>query len=75
MGWEAWLAVAVILGVLLLLATERLRPEIAVLGGMVVLLAFGVLAPEQALSGFSNAGMITVAVSYTHLTLPTIYPV
>ena len=64
MGWEAWLAVAVILGVLMLLATERLRPEIAVLGGMVVLLAFGVLAPEQALSGFSNAGMITVAAMY-----------
>jgi di/tricarboxylate transporter len=64
MGWEAWLAVAVILGVLLLLATERMRPEIAVLGGMVVLLAFDVLAPEQALAGFSNAGMITVAAMY-----------
>lgn len=64
MGWEAWFAIAVIGCVLGLLASERLRPDLAVLAGMVALLTFGVLTPEQALAGFSNAGMMTVAAMY-----------
>ena len=64
MGWQGWFAVAVIVSVLVLLASERMRPELAVISGMVALLASGVLTPDQALSGFSNAGMITVAAMY-----------
>ncbi|MCR9090259.1 SLC13 family permease [Algiphilus sp.] len=64
MGWQGWFVVGVIVAVLLLLASERLRAELAVLGGMVALLTAGVLSPEQALAGFSNPGMITVAAMY-----------
>lgn len=64
MGWEGWFTVATIVAVLGLLAGEKLRPELAVLGGMVALLAVGVIAPEQALSGFANPGVITVAAMY-----------
>lgn len=64
MGWEGWFTVATILTVLTLLASEKLRPELAVLSGMVALLVAGILTPEQALAGFSNAGVITVAAMY-----------
>lgn len=38
--------------------------ELILMGGVVALLLFGVLTPEQALGGFANEGMITVALMY-----------
>jgi di/tricarboxylate transporter len=64
MTWEAWVTVAVIGGVLALLVTERMSSELALLLGMVALLALGILTPSQAVAGFSNEGMITVAAMY-----------
>jgi di/tricarboxylate transporter len=61
---EAWFTVAVIAGCLFLMATERLPPEMSVLLGLIVLLAAGILTPAQALAGFANEGMITVAAMY-----------
>ena len=64
MSEQAWLAVGVVLGCLSLMMSTAAAPELILLGGVVVLLVTGVLTAEQALSGFSNEGMITVALMY-----------
>lgn len=64
MGWEAWFSVAVVLGVLGLLITTSFATDFVILAGLGILMAAGILSPEQALSGFSNEGVITVAVLF-----------
>ena len=39
-------------------------PDIILMGGVTILLVLGVLNPQEALSGFSNQGMITVALLF-----------
>ena len=41
---------------------ERLPQDAAMVGGMVALLLTGVLTPAQALAGFANTGLATIAV-------------
>ena len=64
MSEHGWLAVAAVLGCLFFMLFTQAAPELVLLGGVVVLLSLGVLTPEQALGGFSNEGMMTVALMY-----------
>lgn len=64
MTFEAWLTLVVVVGAVVLLATERASPPTIVLGAVTALLAAGVIDTEQALSGFSNPAPITVAALY-----------
>jgi di/tricarboxylate transporter len=64
MNAHAWIAIGVVLACLMLLLTTATAPELVLLGGVLVLLLSGILTPEQALGGFSNEGMITVALMY-----------
>ncbi len=64
MGFEAWLTLAVVVMVLGLLATSRLSPDLALGGGLMVLLLCGVIKTEEALAGFANEGMITIALLF-----------
>jgi di/tricarboxylate transporter len=52
--------IAILLGTLLLFATEVLRAELVALSVMVVLMVVGFVTPEQGVSGFSNPATITV---------------
>lgn len=61
---SAWVAIAVVVGCLVLLVRDRHAPEYILFGGLVALLATGVLTPSQALAGFANEGMITVAAMF-----------
>ena len=61
MGWEAWLTLAVTIGVVVATATERVPLVHAILSGVAVLLVFGVVEAEEAFSGFSNPAPLTVA--------------
>ncbi|MBF0160533.1 MAG: SLC13/DASS family transporter [Magnetococcales bacterium] len=61
---EAWLAVAMIVFCVLLLAANRYPASIVLSGGVVALLGAGLITPRQALAGFINEGMITVGVLY-----------
>jgi len=54
----------VVLGLVVLLVTERVPPPVAILGAVITLLVAGVITPEEAFSGFSNAAPITVAALY-----------
>jgi Na+/H+ antiporter NhaD/arsenite permease-like protein len=64
MGWEVWFTVAVVLAVLILLATTPSPTEMVLLGAMVALSVSGIISPSQALSGFSSAGVMTIAALY-----------
>jgi di/tricarboxylate transporter len=56
-----WLTLAVVGGMIVVLARDLLPPVLAVLGAVVVLLVAGVLEPHEAFAGFSNPAPITVA--------------
>jgi di/tricarboxylate transporter len=64
MSLQAWIVVAIVVGSLVLLARGRQSPELVMIGGLVALLLTGILTPAQALAGFANEGMITVAAMY-----------
>jgi di/tricarboxylate transporter len=50
--------------ILALLVLTQIATDIVMLGGLTLLLLSGVLTTSEALSGFSNEGMMTVAVLY-----------
>lgn len=64
MGVSAWLSIGVVLCCIALLAFTHIAPEMLLFSGLMVLLTTGVLTPEQALGGFANEGLMTVALMY-----------
>lgn len=64
MDLSAWITLGVLALTLALLISEKLAAELVLVLAMLVLLTLGVLDPQQALAGFSNEGMITVAAMY-----------
>ena len=64
MSFDAWLTLAVLLSCLGGLLFTRVAPDMLLMAGLVLLLLAGVVEPGQALAGFSNEGMLTVAVMY-----------
>ncbi|MDQ2622137.1 MAG: SLC13 family permease [Actinomycetota bacterium] len=64
MSPEAWITAAVIVAMLVSLATDLMPPAATVLTATVTLLVLGVIDEPQALSGFSNAAPLTVAALY-----------
>jgi len=64
MSPDIWLTLGVLLSCLSGLLITRIAPDVILMAGLVVLLTTGVLAPADALSGFANEGMLTVAVMY-----------
>jgi di/tricarboxylate transporter len=64
MTWEAWFTIATAVAALVLMATDRVRPEQAMVGAVVALVLAGVVTPARALQGFGNEGMATVALLF-----------
>ena len=64
MIWEAWLTLSVVAGCFAMMAFTWISADIIMSAGLTVLLVSGVLLPEEALAGFANQGMLTVAVLY-----------
>lgn len=60
LGWQAWVTLVVVAGMLVALVRNLAAPEAIVLGALGVLLVFGVLTPEAAFAGLSNAAVLTV---------------
>lgn len=60
-------AIFVLIVVVLLIATlirDRMRPGLVLLSGAVIFMCAGILSPNEMLEGFSNKGMITVALLF-----------
>jgi di/tricarboxylate transporter len=61
---EAWITIAIIIACLSSLVFTRYAADIIMMAGVTLLLVSGVLTADEALGGFANEGMITVAVLY-----------
>ncbi|MCP3870486.1 MAG: SLC13 family permease [Gammaproteobacteria bacterium] len=64
MGWEAWFSLGVVCLCFALLAFTWVAPDVIMVAGLTLLLISGILEPFEALAGFSNEGMLTVAALY-----------
>ena len=64
MTFELIFMACVIVLMLIALMKEMLRPGLILFTAVVLLLCAGIINPEEALKGFSNKGMITVALLY-----------
>lgn len=64
MEWAGWISIATTLVVLLTLMLTRLATDMVMLAALAFLLMIGILDSKQALAGFSNSGLITVAFMY-----------
>ena len=64
LGWQGWLTIGVVLATLALLLWERFSPDKVLLGATAVLAGSGVLGVREALAGFWNPGVLTVAVLF-----------
>ena len=61
---DATLACIIVIGTLVAIAVTTAPAELILVGAMVLLMAFNVIAPEQAVQGFANTGVLTIAVLY-----------
>ncbi|MBK5969815.1 MULTISPECIES: SLC13 family permease [Thiorhodovibrio] len=68
LGWQGIFTLGLVLVCFGLLAGTRIAPDIVTSGVLTLLLVMGILTPTEALAGFSNAGMLTVAVLYVVVT-------
>ena len=68
MDWQSWYSLGVVAFCFGMLAFSRVSPDIVTSGGLTLVLVAGVLTPEEALAGFANEGMLTVAVLYVVVT-------
>jgi di/tricarboxylate transporter len=64
MDWEAWMTLGVVTGCFAMMALTRISTDIIMSAGLTLLLVSGILLPDEALAGFANQGMLTVAVLY-----------
>jgi di/tricarboxylate transporter len=61
---DAYITLAVVTLILIALVMELYAPDVIFFSGLSILLLAGVLTPAEALVGFSNPGMLTVAVLF-----------
>lgn len=64
MSWQAWTAVGVTVACLATLVATRVGADLVFTFALTLLLLLGVLDPPQALSGFANPGVVTIAALY-----------
>lgn len=64
MDWQGWTSLSLAVGALLTLTLSRIGPHIVMMGVMVILSVTGILTAGEALAGFSNSGLITVAAMF-----------
>jgi len=64
MDWQGWFSLGLALVALLLMSSGRFAPHMVMMAALVVLSASGIISADQALAGFSNSGLITVAAMF-----------
>ncbi|MBE0505961.1 MAG: SLC13 family permease [Marinospirillum sp.] len=62
--FEAYLTLSLVLAVLALLITTRIPADVIMMAALACLMIVGILTPRESLSGFSNTGVMTIAVLY-----------
>ncbi|WP_280564844.1 SLC13 family permease [Chromohalobacter sp. 48-RD10] len=64
MEWSAFLTLAIVLSVLATLVITRIAPDVVLMGALAFLVVSGILTPSEALAGFANPGVMTIATLY-----------
>ncbi len=64
MDWQGWFVLSLAGLALLLMSVGRYGPHLVMMSVLIVLSATGIIGPEEALSGFSNSGLITVVAMF-----------
>lgn len=64
MSNQAFFVLLSLIAMIILLAKDRMRPGMTFFSFVVILMVGGVITPSEAISGFSNKGMITVAILF-----------
>jgi len=64
MSFDILFVLASLIGMVIALIRGKLRPGMVLFSVIVLFLCTGILSPEEMLSGFSNKGMITVAMLF-----------
>ena len=64
MDWQGWFSLCLTAGALIFLVISKVGPHIVMMGVLTILSLFGILTANEALVGFSNSGLITVAAMF-----------
>jgi di/tricarboxylate transporter len=64
MTFEAWIVVAVIFFLMVAFVLEAMRPGLILLSAAVIFMATGIITDQELIAGFSNDGLITIAVLF-----------
>ncbi|MCB0275368.1 MAG: SLC13 family permease, partial [Calditrichaeota bacterium] len=64
LGFDFWYTLILLVGMTVLLTTEKLEVEVTVLGTLFLMLLGGVMDTADAFSGFANEGVITIAAMF-----------
>ncbi len=64
MEWQGWFALLLTFGTLVTLIVSRVGPHLVMMAALTLLSLSGVLTAKEALSGFANDGLITVAAMF-----------
>lgn len=59
--YQAWITLAIVFLILLALMHGNIQSDLLFVGGSTALAALGIITPQEALAGFANGGMLTVA--------------
>ena len=64
MDWQGWFTLAVLMCMIIALVREVMGPDIIVFIALGLLVCTGIITPKEAIAGFSNKGMLTVAILF-----------
>ena len=64
MDWSGWFSLFLVFAVLATLIFTRVQAYLVMMAALTLLSVTGILTPSEALSGFSNSGLITVAAMF-----------
>ena len=64
MSFEMWFVLLTLVGMLLALIWDKMRPGMVLFTVTALFLCAGIISPKEMLEGFSNKGMITVALLF-----------
>ena len=63
-GYEKYVVLAALIFMVWMLLCERMRAGVLLFSVVVLFVVLGIITPGEALAGFSNRGMITVALLF-----------
>jgi di/tricarboxylate transporter len=64
MTFESWIVVAVLVFMAVAFLLEAMRPGLILLSAAVIFMATGIITDQELIAGFSNDGLITIAVLF-----------